>query len=39
MRLIKIKYREEFMAAFIAGLIFGAIVTFLFMALIRAFLW
>lgn len=39
MRRIKIKYREEFMTAFISGLIFGAIVTFLFMALIRSFFW
>lgn len=39
MRRIKIKYREEFMTVFIAGLTFGAIVTFLFMALIRVFFW
>lgn len=39
MRRIKIKYREEFMTAFIAGLTFGAIVTFLFMALIMVFFW
>lgn len=39
MRRIKIKYREEFLTAFIAGLTFGAILTFLFMALVRSFFW
>lgn len=39
MRRIKIKYREEFMTALIAGLIFGAILMFLFMALVRSFFW
>ena len=39
MRRIKFKYREEFLTAFIAGLTFGAILMFLFMALVRSFFW
>lgn len=35
----KSKYREELLSVFIGGLAFGAILTFLFMALIRSFFW
>lgn len=39
MKRIKIKCREEYLTVFIAGFSFGAILMFLFVALVRSFFW
>lgn len=39
MKRIKIKCREEYLTVFLAGVSFGAILMFLFMAIVRFFFW